>query len=482
VFDGRQGRCAGKGQDRAFFEDKSERARFNERRFRHIASHETVNACFVLDVVRKNNTYAGIQKLGFTSWSPAGDGVQLSLARTPDAGYVATLGKMAGGLRGTSSSWGAGVAAPKEHTQEEIIAIRSGDADLAKCVFESAEEAKMREYRTDPMRIRRNELADDYRRRLTESLSTSTVPRDWIMSVLIGAPGKDYPARFTNGRTLAVRAAAAVPNDALAQWVALYETASPINDGIVADRDVYWLRLQHLEPENSAVWMSALDSAVKRGEEFAVDATLARMASAKRYDGRHPDIVKAKVDAYLRMTPPNEYFVVASKLDSGITKQNDPYHFAQGYDTGIRVTQSGANELYSVCRTASANKNSVRMDACAKIGRLMIERGSDTWANSAGEQLLHDTGLFNDDDIEKARVRAWISQQYFETYRALFYDMPAEEAKVQIADWCETGSEYEMQRRALARAGRVLQPPAGWGEGSGPYRDLPMQASKRKIH
>jgi hypothetical protein len=97
--------------------------------------YKSFNACFALQKVpgRAYKGYAGIQKSGVTFWSAAGEELQLSLMRSPDAGYGVSLRPTAMGLEGEGRSWGAGVAAPQERVPDYVAFSRVGESDVRRC-------------------------------------------------------------------------------------------------------------------------------------------------------------------------------------------------------------------------------------------------------------------------------------------------------------------------------------------------------------
>jgi hypothetical protein len=92
------------------------------------------NACFVLETLERNRTYAGLIPVGFTSWSSDGDTVIIQLYASPDAGHTVTVTLSAQGFRGTGTSSGGGGGAPPLWWQPDlIVGRRTGPANTSTC-------------------------------------------------------------------------------------------------------------------------------------------------------------------------------------------------------------------------------------------------------------------------------------------------------------------------------------------------------------
>lgn len=93
------------------------------------------NACFLLKKLpgRTYTGYAGIDDSGFTIWSIEGDELQVSLYRSPDAGYRASMRATTKHFEGTGKSWGVGAAAPREANTDYVLFRRTGESDIKRC-------------------------------------------------------------------------------------------------------------------------------------------------------------------------------------------------------------------------------------------------------------------------------------------------------------------------------------------------------------
>lgn len=91
------------------------------------------NACYVLARQARADTYAGIDDVGTTRWTPLADGsITISLFRSPDAGYDAKLSLTTDGFRGRGTSRGWGVAA--DSPADSIVGRRIGPPELMRCL------------------------------------------------------------------------------------------------------------------------------------------------------------------------------------------------------------------------------------------------------------------------------------------------------------------------------------------------------------
>ena len=86
---------------------KADLQRFDENRFRSLYGG-AANGCFTLDALGETSSYAGLAKIGLTSWSREDGHYRFSLYHSPDAGYEVTVKPTQLGLVGTGASWGGG--------------------------------------------------------------------------------------------------------------------------------------------------------------------------------------------------------------------------------------------------------------------------------------------------------------------------------------------------------------------------------------
>lgn len=473
----RQENAAVKGR-LVLFADKLGKAdlqRFDENRF---SNHfdEPINGCFTLETVRKTSIYAGAEKIGVTSWSRQGGEYRFSLFHSPDAGYEASVARTTTGLSGSGASWGAGAAAPEHPGKETVIARRTGDANIADCTFQTAEEHEFRRLLADPARDEVFAIERAYRKQLLSDLDVSVIPRDWAMAGWLQEP-EDGEARILRART-------AMPEDPLIQWMAAVKTrAYPVTvtgNGVAMGESLHFkeldstalAQLQHREPDNAAAWLMSLRNAVDRSDETATDVAIARLASSTYYDDHATELLKAQLALFRSHPLPAEFFAAVARLDPGwrlngaLTKDTAPYYQNQYPFAAIGINNlfylriaAGMHELIAVC-VRQPQRTAARKDACVKIGRLLAARSNRVGVRDAGSMLLSEIDDFDDADVARARVQAWIASKYFEIHPRERGSRPfvADETAF-IDDWLESGDEFEAMRRAVVRAGKPLQPP-----------------------
>jgi hypothetical protein len=91
------------------------------------------NGCFVLEVVKDNQTYAGLIEFGMTLWRPHSAQVQFELYTSPDAGHFSIVTMTTDGFQGTGGSSGGGATAA-EFPPDNLVAKRVGPGDVTSCV------------------------------------------------------------------------------------------------------------------------------------------------------------------------------------------------------------------------------------------------------------------------------------------------------------------------------------------------------------
>ena len=92
------------------------------------------NACFVLETLERNRTYAGLIPVGFTQWWSEANTVSVELYASPDAGHNVTVTLTAEGFQGTGSSRGAGGGAPPNWWQPDVVVgRRAGPSNRSIC-------------------------------------------------------------------------------------------------------------------------------------------------------------------------------------------------------------------------------------------------------------------------------------------------------------------------------------------------------------
>jgi hypothetical protein len=299
---------------------------------------------------------------------------------------------------------------------------------------------------------------NDYLTSLAEALSRSAEPRDWALAALTHEFDSILPhaERSANDKTLLIqRAVAAAPNDLLVQWIA--EMDSRQRDH--ADASPALTALQHLEPENAAVWLDVLSVAARHKDASGVDRALAKMSASTRFDLHSIDLLRALVDAYGRYPLPADY--EASARAQGMSRE------ATSLTTAFAVAMAAIfpafNHVLDACRIDPASgTNQTRAADCAATGRLMIAHGDSLIANRIGAAILRVSHAANDEDFRTVREQDWIYQQHVADIHTSEDPKSAAEALAFFNGYLESENELEAMRRAVVRSGGSLTPPADW--------------------
>ena len=119
-------------------------------------------------------------------------------------------------------------------------------------------------------------------------LMASQDPRDLLAAALI-APGPEMPLSgeaydfTTDEASIAFAAARRLgPDDRLVAWLEAVDCPRA-RAGSGCDLQAALVRLQRLEPDNSAVWIGALEAANENADDASIDRLLSRAAAASRY-------------------------------------------------------------------------------------------------------------------------------------------------------------------------------------------------------
>jgi len=477
---------------------KEDLKRFDGNRFRHLYG-EPVNGCFAIAAPGTTAAKLSAQDIGLTSWSKQQGQYRFSTYRSPDAGYVVSVSRTKAGLAGTGASWGVGVAAPDHPTKEYVIARRTGKATISKCVFETAGEHEERRLLADPARNDLFAIHDTYLRELTSVLQSSNLPRDWAMAGWLHRNG--------DGDGQILRAYQAAPNDSLIRWMTvLVSQASlvPAGGDSSPQASVFQYRelsgtalaqLQRDEPGNALPWLMALRNAVYDRNDAAADAALARLASSEYYDDHAGELLNAQLELYRHHPLPPEYFAAVARLDPGwrLDGQFDgevapyyenfyPFTNTPANNFLLLSMESGMHELYAVCAQI-AGGTAARKDLCTKAARVLASGARRVDVLEAGAMLLDAMNDFASNDVERARAMAWIQAQFSELRRRLpeaGVEHPVVRDDVAFMDdWVETANEFEAMKRAVARAGRAMQPPESFHLNTAWYGNFERARSSR---
>jgi hypothetical protein len=455
----------------------SDLQRFDENRFNHIHG-EPINGCFTLDHVGNPADYAAVEKLGVTSWSKQGSQYHFSLFHSPDAGYEVSVKPTNSGLAGTGSFWGVGVAAPRVPITETVIARRTGNADLSKCTFQTAEEHELRRLLADPAREEMIAIGSGYEKHLLSDLQSSTLPRDWAMA--------GWVQNNEAGEAQILRACEAAPTDPLIRWMTVVRTHANAVPAVTNDfsqgftfqyRELYSAALTELrgaEPRNAIWWLMTLRNGVDAQDAGATDAALAGLAASEYYDDHAAELLKAQLEMYQHHPLPKAFFDAVARLDpgwrlNGVFTQDVAPYYENGYpsaDIGITnlffmPVEAGMHELFVAC-VQQRDRIAVRRDICNRIARVLATQGRRVSVREDASMLLSEINDFVDEDVTQARLQAWIQLQFYlirppnANSQRPFVDKDI----AFINDWIESGDEFEAMQRSVARAGKPLRPPA----------------------
>lgn len=272
---------------------------------------------------------------------------------------------------------------------------------------------------------------------LIAELAASASPRERALAAdaisQVDTFGGDGTA-IGDRNVLLAEAAAAAPDDAFVQWLAYaYERPATVESA---------RKLVASDPGNAAVWLVSLGVATAANDAAGIDAAIAGMAQAGRYDDHVLDHFLAWVDIHARATTNDSPLVGQTNALARSGMLGNPRYKAL-------IDACDAPKLAML--TAS------RGDACEKVGRVMAT-GPTLIVQGIGYGVLRRSGRATAADAEAERALHWLIR----TAMRVDEKDVMETMHRMIADWRETGSESEAMRRRLARAGKSLTPPPDW--------------------
>lgn len=308
----------------------------------------------------------------------------------------------------------------------------------------------------------------NYQGSVFDSLSHSVDPRDWALATLVHVSGTN-PAELHQDDELIARSAAQSPSDALAQWIAV-QTGRKSAPTTRANA----LRALHrLEPDNAAVWNEDLIRAAEGRDPDAMDAALARMAAATRFDIHWTDAIKALIGVYDRLPPPADYVRLMSNSDPEFSEKDFAGIIAAATTAAMAIP--ALQHVINACRAGSSPAHDARADDCGAVGRLMVSRGDTLIINRIGYAVMRASRTFTEEDVLLARPDDWVYGQFTAILHAS--GPLARERDISYQhDWLETGSEMEAMRRVVAGAGIALTPPNDWVDDRSPFSEERLNA------
>ncbi len=315
----------------------------------------------------------------------------------------------------------------------------------------------------DPEELAAETAWKDYQRSIFEALSRSTDPRDWAMVTLPAFFDSDSGSQQVKSReALRARAIRTAPDDVLVQWMA---SRAPNDSAAAAAASK---RLQHLEPENAAVWLDELRAAAQRKDSRGVYLALAKMSSASRFDLHYSELIKAVAEAYLRFPATPYATAMATRHEEPLSPEFMSLNQAASVTAAVALP--AVQDFINACR-AVPGQTFVRAADCASVGRMMVAHSDTLIGNRFGYVLLRVSRTFTDDDVLAARADDWVDE-ISKTLDTAESDAESVNASITYQkDWIATGSEMEAMRRRVAHSGKPLIPPEDWVDDNSLFSD-----------
>ncbi|NCT67639.1 MAG: hypothetical protein GXC76_08340 [Rhodanobacteraceae bacterium] len=280
-----------------------------------------------------------------------------------------------------------------------------------------------------------------------QTLRTSEQPRDWALAAVSMAKPPAADAAADAADALLQRALAAAPDDMLAHWLAVQRYLGQKQDELDARSASV---LTRREPDNAASWLPAVALAARGGDAAALDAALARMAAATRYDDHFAAALRAWMEAFERQPPQH-----TGRLDA----EGAAFMAALARASALAVPAYGP--LFAACKGADGTPlPAQRRGQCNAIGRLLLHAGTTRIDRDIGARLLRYGGDAAPTEADRAMIRrlAWQQQQA----APLRIDEDPVALRAYATDWRSCTDEVEVIERALRRAGLPVEPPADW--------------------
>lgn len=322
-----------------------------------------------------------------------------------------------------------------------------------------------------------------HRHETIDALNAGRSPRDWALAVMLDV-GLETNGQQQNMRRIA-HAAQAAPDDPAVQWAALQQLGNATEAPFAAAAQRALQRLEVLEPDNAEVWLQALNIAARARDAGAVDAALERAAASSRADTHFAELMQALVAVARRYPLPRDYV----KLAGGTSLQPDMAALAYTY---AMVTVSATalpayQHLVRACEISrTTGQHAWRARDCAKVGRLLAQRGDTLIANEIGYTLLRVSHTYTGQDVADSRATDWLWRSKPAMAAVTAQADDAGQIIACMQDWIASGSEIASIRNALARDGIALTPPPEWVDENSPFsakrlRDDARSADRRAV-
>lgn len=294
-----------------------------------------------------------------------------------------------------------------------------------------------------------------------EKLRQSTAPRDWMLASQMQQLGDVDPASNGAARAeLLKNAAAAAPDDVLVQWVAAMAMPGSGGGGCSAPEPLpaNLDGLLQLESANGLAWLPVLQQSYRDKDDLGVDAALARMAAADRYDDHRQEYARLLMAFYAEnpqvTAAVHDEFGAFAGAPEGIDKATISFGMAMGQAVAV------APNLYLLDKLCDPKQEPTpearRLALCADVGQRLAERSANSSLRRDGQKLLELVGQSQgqlkalDRELE---YLSWTLHQSGQQQQAM---------TIFREQWERSGDEVEALRATVKALGLPVTPPAMW--------------------
>jgi hypothetical protein len=282
-------------------------------------------------------------------------------------------------------------------------------------------------------------------------LSRSERPRDRAFAAVLPLVEEAWPPPSL----VLMEAAAAAPEDVLVQWI--YTHASPGHaqscqrSGPDETRSAGLLRL---EPDNAAAQLLRLGLAQEQADELAVDAALAAMAAAKRFDIHFLDLVEAGIEQFERYPLPDDLTPFEQRPGRELSSPAGRAAVVHVQAVAQAAMLMPAYQpLLQVCHAKKqAAASPQRYAACGDIARLMVVAPT-VIDRSFGYLILRNSGQITPAEAVAGARHRWLAQHIWTVFETGGPEAEDAFARVYRQSRDETTAlEYLVQHYATAPA------------------------------
>lgn len=294
-----------------------------------------------------------------------------------------------------------------------------------------------------------------------DKLRLSTAPRDWVLASQMHQLGDDDPASNGAARAeLLKNAVTAAPDDVLVQWIAAMAMPSTGGGGCSAPQRLpaNMDDLLRLESANGLAWLPLLRQSYQDNDALGVDAALARIAAADRYDDHRLEHKKLLVKLYAEHPQVAAAVGAAFAVLAGETDETTQ----ASMDFGSIVLQSETVmvSLYTLNKVCDPSQEPApetrRLALCADIGQRLAERGVNSRLRHDGESLLERLGL------SQGKLEALEREQLYLAWM-LYQSADQKQAEAIFRrEWESSGDPADALRATVKALGLPTTPPVTW--------------------